>query len=219
MRSRRSGPPRARRAARGSGLPCRRPRSGHGPRPSSGACRPPRMRLPSPCALAARCRCSRRTRGARRRPPRSSPRSRNAKWSAEAAGACGIGTVSVMPNNSHCRIDSHPSRGSSPEVRDDFVTLFRVSQGRFRIGPSTVLRASAEGPRCGHRPLLTCRSRYRWRCLSALSRTISRTQWWPGRPVTPPPAWVALEAWYSPGSACGSRRSPRPGACGRADRP
>src|SRR5262249_58256860 len=35
-----------------------------------------------------------------------------------------------------------------------------------------------------------------WR--SALSRMILRTQWWPGIPVTPPPAWVALEAWYRP---------------------
>ena len=36
--------------------------------------------------------------------------------------------------------------------------------------------------------------RYAFSFLSALSFMISRTQWWPGMPVTPPPAWVALEA-------------------------
>ncbi len=30
------------------------------------------------------------------------------------------------------------------------------------------------------------------------SRLISRTQLWAGIPVTPPPAWVALEHWYRP---------------------
>ena len=35
--------------------------------------------------------------------------------------------------------------------------------------------------------------RYAFSFLSALSFMISRTQWWPGMPVTPPPAWVALE--------------------------
>ena len=40
--------------------------------------------------------------------------------------------------------------------------------------------------------------RYRFRLRTPLSLRISRTQWWPGIPVTPPPAWVALDAWYSP---------------------
>ena len=39
-----------------------------------------------------------------------------------------------------------------------------------------------------------CSLRYAFSFLSALSFMISRTQWWPGMPVTPPPAWVALEA-------------------------
>jgi hypothetical protein len=34
--------------------------------------------------------------------------------------------------------------------------------------------------------------------LSAPSLRISRTAWWAGRPLTPPPAWVADEAWYRP---------------------
>ena len=34
--------------------------------------------------------------------------------------------------------------------------------------------------------------------LIALSFRISRTAWWPGKPVTPPPAWVADDAWYRP---------------------
>ena len=54
----------------------------------------------------------------------------------------------------------------------------------------------------------------RWR---RRSWRICSTTLRPGMPVTPPPPWVADDAWYSPlRSACGSRRSRARAACGTA---
>ena len=70
-------------------------------------------------------------------------------------------------------------------------------QGCENIGPSTVLAHRPKGLGGGTATaslLQRLPNALPLRYFSALSFTISRTQWWPGRPVTPPPAWVALDA-------------------------
>ena len=90
-----------------------------------------------------------------------------------------------------------PSRAS----RGSYLTSWPTTKSAFRRASKPVeSRSSRRGTACrSTRQLWEGRRRGGGRqALSTPSLRISRTAWWAGSPLTPPPAWVADDAWYNP---------------------